>query len=87
MAALNLDPALPRGELISQLRCAFSGIVAGNVKAYGIRQIEEHGPYRLKGDPGLIAALDTMLGEFVSSGRMKISAGEYCPCYLLDSAA
>lgn len=83
MASLNLDPALPSGELIAQLRCAFSGIVAGNVKAQGIQRIAEHGPYELRGDPMLMRALDTMLQEFVAHGRMKISSGDYQPCYRL----
>jgi hypothetical protein len=83
MAKLNLDRALPSGELIAQLRCAFSGIVAGNVKAEGIRRIAEHGPFQLHADPKLIGALDTMLEEFVSNGRMKISSGDYQPCYRL----
>lgn len=83
MASLNLDPTLPSGELIAQLRCAFSGIVAGNVKAQGIQRIAEHGPYELRGDPMLMRALDTMLQEFVAHGRMKISSGDYRPCYRL----
>ncbi len=85
MAALKLDPKLPRGELISHLRRAFSGIVAGNVKAYGIRQIEEHGPFRLHGDPDLMQSLDKMLSDFVSSHRMKLEGGEYQPCYVLEN--
>ncbi|MEX0965034.1 MAG: nucleotide 5'-monophosphate nucleosidase PpnN [Pseudohongiellaceae bacterium] len=83
MAKLNLDRTLPSGELIAQLRCAFSGIVAGNVKAKGIRRIAEHGPFQLHGDPTLMGALDTMLQEFVANGRMKISSGDYQPCYRL----
>ncbi|MEQ8409865.1 MAG: nucleotide 5'-monophosphate nucleosidase PpnN [Gammaproteobacteria bacterium] len=84
MAALQLDPSLPRGELISQLRKAYSGLVAGNVKAYGIRQIEQHGPFRLKGDAKLMAAMDTMLKDFVAHKRMKISADDYRPCYTIE---
>lgn len=83
MAALQLDPALPSGELIAQLRCAFSGIVAGNVKARGIRRIAQHGPFKLHGDARLMHAMDTMLTEFVAHRRMKISAGDYVPCYEL----
>ena len=84
MAELNPDPALPRGELVSQLRRLFSGIVAGNVKAQGIRQIERHGPFKLKGDPEMMRALDNMLEEFVRNRRMKISTGDYSPCYTLQ---
>ncbi|MEX2469769.1 MAG: pyrimidine/purine nucleotide monophosphate nucleosidase domain-containing protein, partial [Pseudohongiellaceae bacterium] len=88
MATLRLDPALPSGELIAQLRCAFSGIVAGNVKARGIRRIAEHGPFKLNGDARLMRAMDTMLSEFAAHGRMKISTGDYVPCYeLVEQAA
>lgn len=84
MAALNLDPSLPRGELISQLRRAFSGIVAGNVKARGIRRIAERGPFELSGDPALMRAMDEMLADFVRLHRMKIMDGsDYKPCYVL----
>ena len=87
MAALNLDPALPKAELVAQLRRAFSGIVAGNVKAYGIKQIEQYGPFQLHGDPELISNIDDLLKHFVVSGRMKISTDRYRPCYELRSAA
>ena len=84
MAALKLDPTLPRGELIAQLRCAFSGLVAGNVKAYGIRQIEKHGPYRLHGDSTLMQAMESMLADFAERKRIKIGAGDSPPCYVLE---
>jgi len=81
MAALKLDPSLPLGELVAQLRCAFSGMVAGNVKAEGIRSISRHGPFQLHGNQDLLQAMDTMLAEFVGAGRMKISTTDYQPCY------
>ncbi|GAB5499917.1 MAG: nucleotide 5'-monophosphate nucleosidase PpnN [Pseudohongiellaceae bacterium] len=83
MAALDLDPALPRGELIALLRKAFSGVVAGNVKASGIRQIEAKGPFQLSGDAALVAALGEVLNDFVVSNRMKISPEQYRPCFEL----
>ncbi|MCK9467931.1 MAG: nucleotide 5'-monophosphate nucleosidase PpnN [Porticoccaceae bacterium] len=85
MAALNLDPSLPRHELAAQLRAAFSGIVAGNVKAFGIRQVAEHGPYKLHGDPRLMSAIDDLLRILVREKRMKFGQGEgvYQPCYEL----
>lgn len=83
MAKLRLDPALPKAALIAQLRCAFSGIVAGNVKAFGIRQIEQHGPFQLHGDATLMDALDELLHDFVDKGRMKVSTARYKPCYHL----
>jgi hypothetical protein len=81
MAALNLDGSLPDFELAAQLRCAFSGIVAGNVKAVGIEQVRRHGPYQLQGDSHLMAALDELLQGFVSQGRMTLKGSGYQPCY------
>lgn len=83
MASLNLDPNMPKHELASQLRCAFSGIVAGNVKAFGIREVAEKGPYQIQGDPDLLRAIDDLLREFVADERMKLGqdASRYKPCY------
>ncbi len=81
MAALHLDPQLAADELAAQLRCAFSGIVAGNVKAFGIEQVARHGPYKLQGDPRLMRELDTLLQAFVSQGRMTLQGASYRPCY------
>ncbi|TQV71819.1 LOG family protein [Exilibacterium tricleocarpae] len=85
MAGLRLDRELPAAELAAQLRCAFSGIVAGNVKAFGIEQIAEKGPYQLRGDPAIMAELEQLLQQFVQQRRMKLGAGEYHPCYELQS--
>lgn len=83
MVGLNLDRSLPAHELASNLRCAFSGIVAGNVKAYGINQIAQHGPYQLRGDRVMSKALDELLAGFVAQKRMKLSSAKYRPCYEL----
>lgn len=83
MAALNLSPELPVFELAAQLRCAFSGIVAGNVKAFGIEQIKQHGPYQMQGDPKLMQELDSLLLAFIKQGRMKLGAQAYKPCFEL----
>jgi pyrimidine/purine-5'-nucleotide nucleosidase len=80
MAALNLRRDAPAHELAADLRRAFSGIVAGNVKEHGIRLIEERGPFELHGDAELMRPLDALLGSFVRQKRMKLS-GEYRPCY------
>jgi hypothetical protein len=82
MLGLKLHRDQPSYELAAELRCAFSGIVAGNVKADGITRIRQHGEYQLKGDAQLITALDKLLVSFVEQGRMKLS-GEYKPCYQL----
>ncbi len=46
MANLKLSPDQPVEVLAADLRRAFSGIVAGNVKEVGIQAIEQYGPYK-----------------------------------------
>lgn len=82
MAALGLTRDQPLHELAANLRRAFSGIVAGNVKENGIRLIEEHGPYELRGETGIMQPLDRLLQAFVDQHRMKLPGGSaYEPCY------
>lgn len=83
MAALKLQRAQPVHELIAELRRAFSGIVAGNVKDAGVRAVEEHGPYQLHGDPEVVAALSDLLASFVAQGRMTLDTDNYRPCFTL----
>jgi predicted Rossmann-fold nucleotide-binding protein len=83
MSKLELRRDLPAHQLAANLRRAFSGIVAGNVKEQGIRAIEKHGPFELHGDRELMTMLDELLGAFVVQKRMKL-AGEYRPCYRLS---
>ena len=80
MAALDLHQGRPASALAADLRRAFSGIVAGNVKEESMQRIEEHGPFEIHGDPAMMQALDELLRAFVEQRRMKIS-GEYKPCY------
>jgi predicted Rossmann-fold nucleotide-binding protein len=80
MASLVLSRDLPVHELAANLRRAFSGIVAGNVKEPGIRQIEAHGPFTIHGDADIGRLLDELLKSFVAQRRMKL-LGEYRPCY------
>lgn len=82
MSRLRLSAKLPVHELIGQLRSAFSGIVAGNVKAESIAAIEQHGPYQLKGERRLMKKLEGLLQAYASQGRMKLE-GEYKACYEL----
>jgi len=84
MANLQLDPTRPMAELACDLRRAFSGIVAGNVKEEGIRAIEQFGPYILKGDATLMDAMDKLLTAFAKDGRMKLAGAEYQPCYRIE---
>ena len=81
MSRLNLSKDQPIHMLAANLRRAFSGIVAGNVKEQGIALIRKHGPFQLKGDPEIMAALDMLLRTFVEQNRMKIGEGTYKPCY------
>ena len=81
MAALDIRSALPRHELAANLRRAFSGIVSGNVRTDTARRIEEHGPFRIKASPEIMALMDELLSSFVAQSRMKIEAADYVPCY------
>jgi len=80
MAALDLHYGRKPHELAADLRRAFSGIVAGNVKEDGVRRIEQSGPFQISGDQAIMQALDAVLCAFVAQRRMKIS-GTYHPCY------
>ena len=80
MASLDLHHGRKPHELAADLRRAFSGIVAGNVKEDGMRRIEQFGPFEIHGDPDIMQALDALLRAFVEQRRMKI-AGDYRPCY------
>ncbi len=81
VANLVLHRDLPTHELAANLRHAFSAIVTGNVKEHGIRLIRRHGPFEIHGDRAIMGLLDTVLGNFVDQGRMKIAEGSYEPCY------
>ncbi len=83
MAGLDLHRQQPVQSLAVNLRRAFSGIVAGNVKEDGLAAIERHGPFLLDGDRELMKLMDTLLESFVSQGRMKLE-GHYEPCYRIS---
>ncbi|MDH4039935.1 MAG: nucleotide 5'-monophosphate nucleosidase PpnN [Gammaproteobacteria bacterium] len=85
MAALKLHRRQPVHELAAELRRAFSGIVAGNIKEFGVRAVEERGPYQLHGDPDVVASLGDLLAAFVKQGRMKLDSSNYTPCFELVS--
>jgi hypothetical protein len=80
MAGLDLHHGRKPHELAADLRRAFSGIVAGNVKEDGMRRIEQFGPFQIHGDTDMMESLDALLRAFVEQRRMKI-AGDYKPCY------
>ena len=82
MRALELHRDQPAHSLAFNLRRAFSGIVAGNVREAGIARVEKYGPFELRGDPKIIAALGTLLQDFVTERRMRLSdPSAYVPCY------
>ena len=84
MSKLNLKLDQPIQTLAANLRKAFSGIVSGNIKPLGIEAIAEKGPFKLNGDAKVMAAMDSLLAEFVDQQRMKLK-GSYTPCYTLVS--
>jgi hypothetical protein len=82
MRALALHREQPAHSLAVNLRRAFSGIVAGNVREAGIARVEKYGPFELRGDPQIIAALGQLLEDFVAARRMRLSdPSAYVPCY------
>jgi predicted Rossmann-fold nucleotide-binding protein len=83
MSGLRLAKDRPIHELAADLRRALSGIVAGNVKEYGINAIERHGPFELRGDSAVMTPLDDLLRSFVAQHRMKLAGVAYTPCYRL----
>jgi hypothetical protein len=81
MRDLELHHSLPGHTLAANLRRAFSGIVAGNVKDEGIRAIEKHGHFEIRGDAAIMDPLDSLLKSFVAQHRMKLPVTKYVPCY------
>ncbi len=81
MAGLELSRDLEVHDMAANLRRAFSGIVAGNVKTEGIAAIRKHGPFEIHGEPAIMKALDGLLNRFVEQRRMKLPGREYEPCY------
>ncbi len=86
MAGLLIDRSLPAHELAANLRRAFSGIVAGNVKPQGLANIREHGHFEIRGEPAVMRDLDQLLTGFIRDNRMKLPGGTgYKPCYRVVS--
>ena len=81
MSSLNLHYEQDIASLAANLRRAFSGIVAGNVKASGIKAIRENGPFEISGDRKMMTLMDTLLNSFVKQQRMKLPGSAYVPCY------
>ncbi|RJG21075.1 nucleotide 5'-monophosphate nucleosidase PpnN [Massilia cavernae] len=81
MRNLSLHRNQERHQLAANLRRAFSGVVAGNVKDEGIRAIEKHGHFEIHGDPQIMGPMDALLASFVEHSRMKLPGKAYTPCY------
>ena len=81
MSNLQLHMDQPLHHLAANLRRAFSGVVAGNVKDEGIRAIEQYGHFEIKGDNRIMAPMDELLASFVKQQRMKLPGASYKPCY------
>jgi hypothetical protein len=83
MAGLQIFRDQDPQRLAANLRKAFSGLVAGNVKEDGMAAIERSGPFELSGERGLMTELDRLLTAFVQQNRMKLAGRAYQPCYRL----
>jgi pyrimidine/purine-5'-nucleotide nucleosidase len=81
MRNLNLNKNQDRHQLAANLRRAFSGVVAGNVKDEGIRAVEQHGDFEIRGEISILDPLDALLNSFVAQQRMKLPGKTYKPCY------
>ena len=81
MRQLDISEGLPPHELAVNLRRVFSGIVSGNVREDTAALIDEHGPFEISGSQKYMRLLDELLAAFVDQNRMKISGGDYDPCY------
>ncbi len=87
MKNLCLSKDLKKHQLAANLRRAFSGIVAGNVKEEGIRAIQKHGVFELSGDQDIMQSIDVLLSAFVKQQRMKLPGTKYEPCYRIMTNA
>jgi predicted Rossmann-fold nucleotide-binding protein len=81
MRSQELRSSMESHRLAANLRRVFSGIVAGNVKDQGIREIEKSGHFEINGDPEIMTLMDKLLNSFVEQRRMKLPGSEYVPCY------
>jgi len=85
MNSLNLTREQPVHKLITDLRRAFSGIVSGNIKPDGVAAIRAAGPFQIRGEVELMAAVDELLSAFSAQHRMKLPGSTYEPCYRIVS--
>lgn len=82
MESLNLHLDQPLMDLVSNLRRAFSGIVAGNIKPNTKDAIAKYGAFKLHGDAMVLENMENLLKDFIAQHRMKLPSTEaYVPCY------
>jgi hypothetical protein len=81
MAGLQIERGMEPHALAANLRRAFSGLVAGNIREDGIRAIEQFGPFEIHGDQIIMQYLDRLLAACVQQGRMRLPGKPYEPCY------
>ncbi len=87
MRGLSLIRNQHQHLLAANLRRAFSGVVAGNVKQQGIQEIKLKGKFELSGDAEIMQPVDELLQAFVEQQRMKLPGTLYEPCYRIETAA
>ncbi|MFT5139291.1 MAG: putative Rossmann-fold nucleotide-binding protein [Lysobacterales bacterium] len=85
MAALEIHRDLPTHQLAANLRRAFSGIVAGNVKPDTRQAIRQQGIFEINGEKAIMQSMDGLLTSFVADHRMKLPGTHYEPCYRIVS--
>jgi predicted Rossmann-fold nucleotide-binding protein len=78
---LELHKNQERYLLASNLRRLFSGIVAANVKDEGIRAVEQHGNFEIRGEADIVDPMELLLNSFVTQKRMKLPVKKYNPSY------
>ncbi len=81
MRNLELHKHQERHLLAANLRRVFSGIVAANVKDEGIRAVERHGHFEIRGDTSILGSLEALLDSFVAQQRMKLPGTAYIRPY------
>lgn len=81
MAGLHLHRDQPKHLLAADLRRAFSGIVAGNVKPATLKLVRDKGLFEINGEKQIMQALDKLLASFIAQRRMKLPGTHYIPCY------
>jgi len=85
MAKLKLKQGQSASQLAVQLRAAFSGIVAGNVKPNSVAAVAEKGPFQLCADQAIAEQLNALLSIFVQQRRMSLTHENYQPCFEIVS--